>query len=191
VRNFAQSVLIGSAMSLAMAHGIDAVAQNLVPNPNFDSGLDGWTNMQADTGAIWTLDSTDGSPTAPSGHLQAGGRPSSLVNSACIAIDTTHNIDLNVDIKSSDAMYPGHVAVYTYGDPACSIAGDAFVASSCAALPADGWQRCSQINYALPAGTQGVIISLSVYYLTSANFDDVRFGPTGTVPVTLQSFDID
>ncbi|GAA0707673.1 hypothetical protein [Dokdonella soli] len=53
----------------------------------------------------------------------------------------------------------------------------------------------SSLAIALPVGT--VSVSVSVYVQAAAGgsadylFDDIRFGPSGTVPVELQSFDIE
>jgi hypothetical protein len=170
-------------------------AQNVVPNPQFDSAdsLDNWPILYG-LGATLTLDASDGSPETPSAFLRAGSSQASLAYSTCIPFSPTTAVDLQADIKSDPGAlpdFPGHVSVYAYGDASCSGRADVFAATTCFAL-SDGWQRCSNLGLALPQGTSSVNVVLSVLRLTvSAKFDNIRLGPTGTVPVTLQSFDID
>jgi hypothetical protein len=165
-----------------------AIAENLVPNPDFDTNLDGWTIvLPSDT----TLDNSTGSPAAPSMRMIAvDGTPAATAYTDCLEIDTSSNVDLIVDIRSvtgtaraSATAYSGAGCLGPIGPAGEVSGGDPLV---------DGWERGAAIDYALPPGTVGVRVFLSVNGdLAEANFDRVRFGPTGTTPVSLQSFRID
>ncbi|MEO7935995.1 MAG: hypothetical protein ABIR27_07030 [Dokdonella sp.] len=168
-------------------------AANLVANPNFDTDVAGWTLDPGANGGAFALDSADGSPAAPSAFLQRGGSPVTGVKTGCIAVSSLQNIDMHADIKPSFQGFPARAQIiaYTFSDTSCSISmPTVIVTDACVALPAPGWVRCSTVNHSLAAGTQGVVLDISVS-LTDANFDNIGFGPTGTVPVTLQSFNID
>lgn len=172
---------------------VNAYGANLVANPNFDVDVVGWTVDPTSNGGAFTLDSGDGSPVPPSGFLQHGGRPVTLVQTDCIVVSGVQNIDMHADIKpsSKDPMENPFIVASTFSDSTCSIRMPSEISTdACIALPAPGWKRCSTVNHPLAAGTQGVVVSMGVSRI-DANFDDLGFGPTGIVPVTLQSFNID
>lgn len=181
------------AGALVCLGSVVASAANLVANPNFDVDVEGWTVDPTSNGGAFTLDSGDGSPVPPSGFLQHGGRPTTLVRTACIVVSDLQNVDMHADIKPSfqDPMENPNIVAYTFSDSACSIPMPAVISTdACISLSSPGWERCSTVNHPLAAGTQSVVVSISVSRI-DANFDNIGFGPTGTVPVTLQSFNID
>ncbi|MEO7325283.1 MAG: hypothetical protein ABIW82_10695 [Dokdonella sp.] len=170
-----------------------ASAANLVANPNFDADVAGWTLDSTANGGSFTLDSGDGSPVPPSGFLQSGGTPNTIVRTDCIVVSGLQNIDMHADIKPSfqDPMRNPEIMAHTFSDSTCSSAMPTYIfTDACIVLSAPGWERCSTVNHPLPPGTQSVVVSISVSII-NANFDNIGFGPTGTVPVTLQSFNID
>ncbi len=57
-------------LALGSALALPATAANLIPNPDFTNGVDGWTTITAGNGTA-TLDSSTGAPDAPSIRLVA------------------------------------------------------------------------------------------------------------------------
>lgn len=184
-----------SAAALFALNSLGAMAQNIVPNPDFDVDLSGWTIDPSAQGASLALDSAAGSPGPPSMLLQGGSTPISSAYSNCLPI-SAQTVDLQADIKNPPGLpefYGAVVVLYAYSDVTCTTSLDATFTNTCFALPINGWLRCSRLNYPLLSGTQAVIVSPRVMHFggDQANFDNIRLGPTGTVPVTLQSFNID
>jgi hypothetical protein len=184
------------ATSIGMLVSNPGMAQNIVPNPDFDAELSGWTLILAPSGGgSISLDTAVGSPIAPSMYVVGGGTPSTLVVSGCLPI-SQQIVDLQGDLNYVQGATPiaaGSLEVSSYGDTSCASYLDVAVTNTCFALPSAGWQRCSRLGYLLPAGTQAVTVALRVNYLGGnvAHFDNVRLGPAGTVPVTLQSFGVE
>ncbi|HSE11309.1 MAG TPA: hypothetical protein VLB69_01630 [Rudaea sp.] len=182
--------VFGTALALfAGAAG----AGNLVTNPDFDSGLTGWT-LVAPAGTL-SLDNSDGSPSAPSLHLVAFTAASGAqVESDCIAIDNSQNVDLyaNVNVHTGNQ----NVSVDAWSSADCST-GSLGTAGSASLTPAsDTWQEESNLAFALPGTTQSVRVVLTAgptfgADVSDVKFDHLQFGPAGTTPVTLQSFDVE
>lgn len=166
-------------------------AANLIDNPNFDFDLGGWT--LASGSGTFTLDTTTGAPSAPSIHLIANPETSGIaVQSDCVAIDTSQNVDLLFNMNATSGL--GSASVNAYSDASC---GTLLSSLSTQAFGANGqWGPYSLPNAALPAGTQGarILLVASMGSLGSpgdVHFDHIAFGPAGTTPVTLQTFEID
>lgn len=187
-----QSILACVVSGVAIVCSTPATAQTILPNGQFSS-LDGWS-APFGQGSTFTLDGTSGSPDTPSGLLTIGGTPNAYVVSDCIPYSPTGPVDLQGDVKNTAQGLPefhGLVQLVAYTDEACGSSGQYFPTTTCFPLSA-GWQRCSNLGLVLPPDTRSLRIDLSVSFLSvSANFDNIRLGPTGTVPVTLQSFDIE
>lgn len=167
-----------------------ALAQNIVPNGQFDT-LEGWTKLG--NGGEFTLELSDGSPDAPSASLIAGGSPNTLIVSRCITLSGPMTVDLQGDIKSNPTApdFPGNVAVTFFSDESCGPYVGTSNAQSCFAL-SNGWERCSSLGLVVPGIVKSVNVQASVLrFGVSAKFDNIRLGPAGTVPVTLQSFGIE
>jgi len=158
-------------------------AANLVPNPDFDSGLDGWS-LSTGSGTM-TLDSSTGLPTPPSLHLLGDNLTVTAgVQSSCIQIDDSAHVDFYMDVnRGSVGFASGGVAAYS--DTACSTPLDTTIGSS--ANDTNGiWARYSDVDAALPAGTQSVRVILnagmgSLGSLADVHFDHIAFGPTGSI----------
>ncbi|HKE48807.1 MAG TPA: hypothetical protein VKB52_12145 [Rhodanobacteraceae bacterium] len=168
-------LLLGAGSLLAFPAG----AANLVGNPDFVS-IDGWSVMDGDGNA--TLDTTDGSPAAPSLHVVTGTTVNTSVQSDCIAVDDSNNVDLYFNLNGTTGS--ASVLINTYGDAACTtglaaLGSDSFPATN-------SWITYSTSDVMLPDGTQSVRIVLVTSQTASggqgeANFDHILFGPTGTV----------
>lgn len=167
-----------------------AHAANLVPNPDFDTDTSSWAANPDSLGVSFTLDATDGSPAAPSALLTPGGGIND-VDSACFAA-TPGQYDLFVNLKPGNNGPGASSFVVAYSDTACTAYITGLANTSQTDVPlADGWFQQSTQNFALPVGTQSVYVVLGTVGSVPIHFDHVRFGPAGTTPVTLQSFDLD
>jgi hypothetical protein len=170
-----------------------AGAANLVANPDFDSGLAGWSEVAGSSGTF-TLDSSTGSPSSPSIHLVAStsGSASLAVASACIAIDASRHVDLVFQMSGVSGW--GYASINAYSDADCATTPTT-LGTPVYGASAD-WGAYSLLDQALPAGTHGatVILATSMGNLGSqgdVHFDHVAFGPAGTTPVSLQAFEVD
>ncbi|HVZ23480.1 MAG TPA: hypothetical protein VG871_20550, partial [Vicinamibacterales bacterium] len=165
---------------------LSAAAANLVENPDFTSGVDGWTTITAGNGTA-TLDTTTGWPSAPSIRLAANPADSDVsVSSSCMTLPDSGNVDLYVNIKGTSGVAIG--IINTYGDDACT---DGLSAINSESFPATGeWATYSMTDVILPEGTRSAKIVLTASASPSGNagdvnFDHVLFGPTGTVTASV------
>ena len=96
-------------------------AQNLVQNPDFDSGLVGWTTVEG----TFAIDTSNGFPAPPSVHATAPRAQSNVaeIRSDCIQIGASQNVGLFATIKSVSAAGV-EVNLYSYTDIACSVDGE-------------------------------------------------------------------
>ena len=184
-----------------MAHKLPAVlvsigmsclvhAGNRITNPDFSTGVAGWSVSTEFPGARFELDTSDGSPAAPSAMLSPGPGLNEA-DSECILV-TAGRYDLFVNLKPGLNDYRVHAGVIAYADELCMayISGLADTQSTVAAL-SNGWYQQSAVNFLLPAGTQSIRVALTNNMPGPIHFDHVRFGPAGTTPVALQSFNED
>lgn len=177
-------------------------AANLVINPDFDTDLSGWITSTNGTGTVNFI-SYDGSPTAGALQLTANAVNDAASAQQCVAT-TTQNVDFYIRTFASlgggstafsavafngagcSGINLGTAITYTIAAPGNSVAG---VSST--------WSdkvNPANTNQALPAGTASVLLKLEVIGDGSSAFyliDHVRFGSTGTTPVTLQSFHVE
>ena len=148
---------------------------NLVPNGDFDEGLDGWSPV--DGGGSFTVDDAIGVPDAPSLHLTSGG-----VQSSCIAIDAGVLYDLYV-LARSDAGTAA-VLLQPYSDASCTTMLAPGVAEPLESSPY--WQTLA-LGAAPPrALSVRIVLTASpdaLGAIPDVHFDHVRFGQTGSVPV--------
>ena len=168
-----------------------ARAQNLIQNPDFDSGFTGWTVFSG----TFVIDATDGSPAQPSLHATAAPADGfeAIINSPCIVMSAPQNVDLSADIKYVSGG-PPEVDLYGFTDMACA---DFINVVSISGAPKDGvWHTSSHAGVSLPDGTQSVMVSIFTGSDTlggsvDAYFDHILFGSTSATPVRLQSFDVE
>ncbi|HJT99394.1 MAG TPA: hypothetical protein VJ696_13840, partial [Rhodanobacteraceae bacterium] len=161
-----------------------AQAGNLVANPDFYDGLDGWSLVAGPAyGGTMTLDESDGAPDAPSVHLASDQIPIVAIESSCIAIDDSAHVDLRA-LVSPEGGYVT-VDVQPYSDDDCATPTDLFIGAR-RGYENSHWETMSLTDAALPAGTQSARIVLSAFYgygtYGQAHFDHIAFGPTGTLP---------
>jgi hypothetical protein len=165
---------IAGASALPVAH-----ADNLVPNPDFDDGLDSWS-MVGTTG-VMTLDSDIGFPAAPSldlGTDTVTPTHGTTAESACILADDSTRYDFFTNASGGGAS--GGVEAFSDADcttPNGSVATELF-------RSANGTFGIT--SFLLPDGTQ----SARAYVAsappplgsgTDTLFDHVLFGATGTL----------
>ena len=177
--NALRVLLLGAGSALAFSAG----AANLVANPDFDT-LDGWSVLDGDGTA--TLDMSAGSPAAPSLHVVTGTTPNMTVQSSCIAVDDSDNVDLYMNLNGASGS--ASVAINAYSDAACTTGLSALSSDSFPAT--NSWITYSTSDVTLPDGTQSVKIVLVTTKTASggqgeASFDHILFGPTGTVIGTI------
>src|SRR4051812_19805577 len=119
--------LFAFAAAASAAH-----ASNLVQNPEFDDGLDGWSLGTA-TGALAIVD-TVGIPSAPS--LRVTGdmtSPDAAALSSCIQIDeSTHVVFFAYTLSGAGGAVAG---VQAYSDTACTAPLSAIATAPDNALP--------------------------------------------------------
>jgi hypothetical protein len=154
-------------------------AANLVPNPDFDDGLAGWS-MVGTTG-VMTLDADAGFPTAPSLDLgtdtvtpTAGTRASS----SCIPADDGTPYDFFINAYGGGAW--GGVDAFSDADcsaPNGSVATELFRSSG---------GTLGLAGFLLPDGTHSAraFVASTPPPLgsgTDTHFDHILFGPSGTV----------
>jgi hypothetical protein len=186
MRTLAAFLLIGASI---------AQAQNLVPNPDFDTGIDGWSTLSNGT-IEWVAD--DGSPDPGALRLRladARGNGTEAL-SGCFAVDPSMHHDLAASLKLI-AGIEAHIFFVVYDNPTCAdppVGGADYYAQ----VPtADGlWHdvMVADIPLAPEAVAARIFIGTGAPYPDTnavALADHIAFGPTGSVPVTLQSFGVE
>ena len=190
----------GLAVILA-ASAIPAHAANLITNPDFTTDLSGWTVFTSSGGTV-TFDSTSGSPTTGAIRLTASNGGVAQAKQ-CITLGP-QSIDLIVRryiVTSVGPITEADTNWIAYSGANClgNLVG-AFATNAVTGFPgffngaAASWDELYSLSQSLPAGTVSVQVSIYISAGASATldflFDDIRFGPSGTVPVRLQSFDV-
>lgn len=172
-----------------------AFAANLVVNPDFDNGTTAWSSQSS---AVLSIESGDGSPSAPALDLTQQ-LPSGIarVVSDCIAISAT-SIDFIVRAKFPPVLPSVYAHAFLNFYPTTDCSGATVTTSDVIEWrpPLTGWVERSMPNYPVPGGTQSVQVYLRADASASITeghmlFDHVLLGPAGSVPVELQAFDVD
>lgn len=183
------------------AFAATANAQNLIGNPDFATNLSGWTVRPNSTAHAVTHEMSDGSPAPPSMRItQTAGitvPDAASVSSNCMPVSSATSYDALVDTRINTAFLPTVHAI-GYSDSACTTAaGPTFSLSNCSAV-AGGWRRCLATGFSPTAAQTHMQLTVVANFMPSAQLpltdlliDNARFGPSGTVPVTLQSFGVD
>lgn len=171
------------ALALGSVLALPATAANLIPNPDFTNGTDGWTMSTTGAGTA-TLDNTTGSPDAPSIRLVANPANTDVsVFSSCVEVDDSQPVDLLVNLRGNAGA--ATIEIDTYSDTACATALSQIVSTPVQANQA--WTTYLLDHVPLPNGSKSAIVALGATEGTDAtagdaNFDHVELGPTGTVP---------
>jgi hypothetical protein len=162
-------------------------AANVVPNPDFDSDISGWT---AGPGITW--DGSDGSPGLGSLRISTAGNNATF--STCMVISAPQKIDLSANIRLRWGRQAGFQGI-AYNDTNCS----GYIAAFVTTLPPfwefpEGWAQLSAAGVMLPDGTQSVVLAFIVLPNDSlsadASVDHVFFGPTADGEIFRNSFEL-
>ncbi|MGZ7032065.1 MAG: hypothetical protein ACXVIJ_08840 [Thermoanaerobaculia bacterium] len=174
-------------------------AQNLLQNGNFDTDLSGWTDITFPP-PVWTPDDCCANPDSGSVRLRGGGTFMPILASDCVAVTANSGYDVRTMVNmvpfSPGDPYPAGAALYVIWNAAPDCTG-VEIDRQGILFSADplGWHLASA-HLVAPDGTNSAFVQLLALNggLSSginAYFDDVRFGPSGSVPVDLQSFTVD
>jgi len=131
-----------------------------------------------------TLDTTTGSPDAPSVRLIATPANTDVsVFSSCVAVDDSQHVDLVANVRGNAGA--ATLEVDTFSDDACATALSQIVSTPVQANQT--WTPYSLQDVALPNGSRSAQVVLTATEGTDAtagdaNFDHIELGPTGTVP---------
>lgn len=198
MRKLSNILIFASATS---AWGSAAPAQNLLTNSEFDENLSGWTITASDSEANASWDATTGSPGVGSLVLDVHGGMRGVTASQCLDL-LPQSVDFATRFTADRAGglasdFFGVIAVWD--QPGCDAGGGASVVACSKQFPnvTGGFAETSIGNCALPPSTKSVRVSIiassgfMVGDYISGHFDHVRFGPSGTVPVKLQSYYVD
>ena len=171
------------ALAIGSLLALPAAAANLIPNPDFTGGTTGWTMSTTGSGTA-TLDTTTGSPDAPSVRLIATPANTDVsVFSSCVAVDDSQHVDLVANVRGNAGA--ATLEVDTFSDDACATALSQIVSTPVQANQT--WTPYSLQDVALPNGSRSAQVVLTATEGTDAtagdaNFDHIELGPTGTVP---------
>jgi hypothetical protein len=179
--NKVRVTLLAAGCMLALS----ANAANLITNPDFTNGLDGWSVSDGDGTDL--IDDSTGLPSAPSLRLIADGTtPNMSVESACMPAATAHNVDLYMNIMGTSGF--AIASINAYGDTECN---NGLTSISSQSFPANQvWDTYSMSQIILPPATRSAKVVLTAGMGSSAdtgdiNFDHIAFGPTGTLPTSV------
>lgn len=165
-----------------------AAAQNLVLNPDFDTDLSHWN---PDSNVNWSVDTSDGFPAPGSAH-GVGNMEGISIRSDCIAINGGQNIDLIADVKDASQFAHVSITIETFANGTCSAQGGQLGLDQFSQPLGNGWMQ-GAMTAPLPAGIGSVILLLQTSgfgAIADTHWDHIRFGPSGTAPVRLQSFGV-
>lgn len=187
--------ILTASMAAIASCALPVQAQNLVSNPEFDSGIESWELRAAGVGTIVHV-ADDGSPEAGSLRLDRADETRGNSTSAwseCIVVDPAVRYDLMGNVKP--VLGPATVFLVTFGDDLCvdTLGSAEFLTWD---TPDAEWHALEASDFALPGNVGGVRVQLMIgatfpETLAGALFDHIGFGPTGSVPVTLQSYSVD
>ena len=157
---------------------VNVSANNLVPNPNFDSDVAHWTAIDADL----KFDATDGFPNPGSAQLLSGSR-SPLMLSECIAVDSSATYDLSAMVKviqgNSDS-----ISIFFFEGAGCLGQDVSEAAVGFGGYEFSNWTPLSLRNLAVPDSAVGsAIIEVIGFENDNLNvlLDSVRFAPSDEV----------
>jgi len=154
-------------------------AQNLLPNADFDTNLDGWDTT---VGTDWSPQDSDGSPTSGS-LVIAVSTPQSTAITTCVPVTGGDTYDLGADIKiaaQGDAQGKAFVIARWEADAQCSQSLNDLLASTFLTTAPD-W-TAQHLTATAPEGATAALFELrvlrtggSVGAAITANFDDAVF----------------
>lgn len=165
-----------------------ALAENLVSNPDFSHLLTNWgLGAESPSGSILG-DFSHGAPAPPSARVYGNDETvNGSLRSTCIAIDDRAEVDFSFQVLVVAGTADG--VVQTYSDALCSMPIGSIPTPLEPVNPQGIWTQSVQ-TFALTSGTHSVDILLNAWGNDAqtrgdAYFDHVAFGPTGTLPATI------
>jgi len=189
------------ALTLGIALGTlctSVHAANLVFNPDFSTDISSWTTSV--NGGTVTWASGFGNP-AGSISINSPAPDTSAQATQCVPISAPASVDFIVDGYASLSTVSGGyvITATTFAGTDCTGTNLGNLPAGLESFPPGGWQgfQITLFDEPLPAGTNSVLLtigsntgsaegSVDDYY-----FDNIKFGPAGAAPVTLQSFEVD
>jgi hypothetical protein len=191
-------------------------AANLIADADFSTDpASSWnptTQSNGGNSASWAWDQTSGSPTKPGAlHLTATNGATAQA-SQCVAMPSgTTSVDLifrryivseTPPVAGFNSAYVDFIAYDGVGCAGNSVGGFASSVTSGIAGFYNGaattnWDEVSGLSLPLSPSIPTVSVLVSIYVNPGASgaidylFSDVRFGPSGTTPVRLQTFDVE
>jgi hypothetical protein len=173
-------------------------AANLVVNPDFNAGIGSWTPSVNGGTVAWSAGFGN-----PAGSISTNSPApnTSALATQCVAISAPATVDFIVDGYASLSTVSGGFVIsataYTGTDCTGTNLGD--LPGGSESFPPGGWQgfQIALVSQQLPASTNSVLLTIGSSTGPTAGsiddyfFDNIRFGPAGTTPVTLQSFEVD
>lgn len=183
-------------LALALAGNVHAA--NLLVNPNFDTDANSWQLSESSQGSSF-FDAATGDP-AP-GSVEFNGVACCTVQvSQCVAVTAGQAYDYGAELiqgpiapapQSGDGI---GLDLHWYNDNAC--ATQSTLIDTLTPDVSGTWTRYGHGNVVMPVGAQSVMFRIRQYNFAAlpsltSHADSAFFGPSGTVPVQLQSFNVD
>jgi hypothetical protein len=180
-----------------------ARAQNLVVNGEFPADVSGWSvGPMASFG--WAMADWQGAPASGSGALTNVAPCAGVSVSRCVPLPlplaASYEAGGAVELLSATVDGSAQFAVLASAGSGCEAPVTASFSVPIAAVTGQ-WVNALDQGIVLPPATRsvGILLTVTKPFLpgcvplpnVSALFDHVRFGPTGTTPVRLQSLSIE
>ena len=190
-----------SGFVLATA-AVSAGAQNLLSNADFSADLSQWT-IRTTGAATVTYVSDSGSPEQGAVHLTASNGETAQLKQCVALTATTLDLTAREYIAESVSVQSAGADVTIYDQPACAGNIVGFFAFNPTPVTgyfegsvASGWNQISALHENIsPFVPASALVSVFVVAAGGGSldyyFDNVRFGPSGTLPVRLQAFDVE
>ena len=191
-----RSAACAALVSTVLAHA----GGDRVVNGSFNTDLTGWTPTTGSGGTI-AIDAADGAPSAGSVRLTSPDSTAIASLFQCIDFVPTGPIDFKGD-AFTESVAGNAVSILRltpYDMPGCAgnVLGN-FNASLIGSEPGTNgtWEQFGFLTATISTSTQSVGISVRNYASTPGDaidilWDHIQFGPSGTLPVELESFAVE
>ncbi len=171
-------------------------AANILTNSFFNTDLAGWTTYP---GAYTVAHDPTMGANAP-GSIRFT-TTATAVNSGvaqCVAVSpsTSYDVLAHFRVETGSALPNVRIQVQWFQDAACGsyVPGYPPITNT-PTIAFDTWQSTSIAGLASPSNALGAMVTIVVHTpsggVAQLWYDDVQFGPTGSLPVTLQSFAVE